>query len=148
MTREYKPSPEQMDPTELVSRKTRPITPEEKEEPQQHSPSSVQNLRICKSPSERDRDRDTIREREKDKEKEEKRPSSVENVPSSDCGASDMTIHHSNSLAATCSSVIPPGICRKLSSPLNSEPLPGPSNLPPVQQVPLVSYMFVILSIV
>nr|XP_023019928.1 zinc finger and SCAN domain-containing protein 12-like [Leptinotarsa decemlineata] len=139
MTREYKPLPEQLEPKELTTR--RAVTPDEMEE-SQHSPSSVQNLRICKSPLERDRDRDRDRERdrERDKVKDEKRSPSVENTPlpaSSDCGASDMTIHNSNNLAATCSSISQPPICSRLPSPLNCEPLPGPSNLPPVQQVPL-----------
>lgn len=168
MTREYKPFSEQMEPTELVNRRiahqTRTISPDDNEDTQPHSPASVQNLRVCKSPLERDRERenrdrdrerdsrdrerdnrDRDRDRDRDKiVKEEKRPCSVENVTppvSSDCGASDMTIHNSNNLTATCSSVNPTtsSICSRLSSPLNCEPLPGPSNLPPVQQVPLVS---------
>lgn len=176
MTREYKTFSEQMEPTELVSRRIshqpRTLSPEENEDTQPHSPVSVQNLRVCKSPLERDRERDRDRDlrdrdnrerdlrdrenrerdnRDRDRDidrdkvlKEEKRPCSVENVTppaSSDCGASDMTIHNSNNLTATCSSINPTtsSICSRLSSPLNCEPLPGPSNLPPVQQVPLVS---------
>lgn len=176
MTREYKSFSEQMEPTELVNRRSshqsRTFTPEENEDTQHHSPSSVQNLRVCKSPLERDRerdrerdnrerdqrerenrekdnrDRDRDRDRDVDREikvlKEEKRSGSVENITppaSSDCGASDMTIHNSNNLTATCSSNNPTtsSICSRLPSPLNCEPLPGPSNLPPVQQVPLVS---------
>lgn len=142
MTRDYKSEPEQTEPKELVSRRTgsqlsRPLSPNESDQ-MQNSPSSVQNLRVCKSPTERDRERN--REREKDK--EGKRPSSVENVSppiSSDCGVSDI-IHTSNNMTTTCSLVNPPIICSRLPSPLNCDALPGPSNMPPVQQVPLVYF--------
>ncbi|XP_057662684.1 zinc finger and BTB domain-containing protein 17-like isoform X1 [Diorhabda carinulata] len=148
MTREYKPLPEQTEPKELTtkrSQQSRPITPDELED-SQNSQSSVQNLRICRSPSERDRERD--REREKDNrdrdrevEKEEKlSPLGESNSQpiSNDFGANDMSIHNSNNLVATCSSISLPGpLCNRLSPSINCEPLPGPSNLPPVQQVPL-----------
>lgn len=187
MTREYKTFSEQMEPTELVNRRIshqpRNLSPVESEDTQPHSPASIQNLRLCKSPLERDRERDherdlrerenrerenrdrdnrerDIKDRDRDRDsdrekvlKEEVRPCSVENVTppvSSDCGASDMTIHNSNNLTATCSSINPAtsSICSRLSSPLNCEPLPGPSNLPPVQQVPLVSILACYLIIV
>lgn len=142
MTREYKQEPEQTEPTELVGRK-----PQNQQQQQQQSPRSpsveenerlqssqsppVQNLRICRSPIE---DSDI------------KRSPSVENTRNvaspitSDCGPSDMSIHsNSNNMVASCSGMNAPIVCTRLSSPLSSEPLAGPSNLPPVQQVPLVS---------
>lgn len=143
--RDYKPEPpEQIEPEELVGRRTLPTTtpqlpPQQQQQlrppssppddnietERENSPaSSVKNLRVCKSPP-TERDKDCI-----------KRPSSVENASptpaQSECGASDMSIHNnSNNLVA-------PVICNRLPSPLNCEPVPGPSNMPPVQQVPLV----------
>lgn len=155
--------PQQQQPQALVqqprpsSAPRPPPSPDEIEA--QDSPSSVQNLRVCRSPLpalppsssssllERDRDRDRSMLLERGDSRESiRRPSSVEDVSppvSSDCGASDMSIHNnSNSMVGGgggCSTTPinnPAPICSRLPSP-NCEPLPGPSNMPPVQQVPL-----------
>ncbi|KAJ3641189.1 hypothetical protein Zmor_027704 [Zophobas morio] len=131
MTREYKHTePEQTEPTELIRRPPGSRSPSVDENDRLQPPPSppVQNLRVCRSPMEQDDD---------------KRPPSPENTHgssplTSDCGPSDMTIHsNSNNMAAPCPGINAPIICStRLPSPI-SEPLPGPSNMPPVQQVPL-----------
>ncbi|CAH0553880.1 unnamed protein product [Brassicogethes aeneus] len=163
MTRDYKQEPEQTEPKELVGRRPassglqpvhnqlpRPATPLEDMDGGQNSPaSSVQNLRVCKSPSERERERDRDRDSLSGK-----RPPSAEDTSSAECGPSDLVIHNNSttvSVTGTGSGSVclpqPPlrtevsnptaVICHRPSSPLNCEPLPGPSNMPPVQQVPL-----------
>ncbi|RZB40347.1 BTB and/or BASP1 domain containing protein [Asbolus verrucosus] len=146
MTREYKQEPEQTEPTELVGRRQPAPQPQHQAQRQpsrspsvdenerlQASQSPVQNLRVCRSPPEQ--------------EGEPKRPPSPENTRNiaspvaADCGPSDMSIHsNSNNMVASCSTMNAPIICTRLPSPLGGEPLPGPSNMPPVQQVPLVSF--------
>ncbi|CAH1155253.1 unnamed protein product [Phaedon cochleariae] len=137
MTREYKPSPEQLEPKELVTRRShnqsRPITPEDLPEKPQHSPTApLQNWRLCKSPADKDT-RDKDEERERDKEKEDKQMPPVALDGASECAG----VLNSNHLAAACSALGQPAIYSRLASPLDCPSLPGPSNLPPVQQVPL-----------
>ncbi|KAF5294293.1 hypothetical protein FQA39_LY13437 [Lamprigera yunnana] len=109
-SRDYKQDAqsEQVEPSELVNKEST----EEPERPQT-SP------RTCKSP-ERSNSRELVRS----------------GTPTEDCGPNDMSLHSTNSLV-TCSALPGSTICSRLSSPLNCEPLPGPSGLPPVQQVPL-----------
>lgn len=134
--------PEQTEPTELVSKRP---PQEDIREQQQHvaatastgtvaattttppptqqpPPSSQTTPKVCKSPPERS-------------------PPSIEPVrsdtPIDECGPSDMSIHN-NSNVSSCSAALA-AVCNRISSPINNEPLPGPSNMPPVQQVPLVS---------
>lgn len=119
-SRDYKQEAplEQTEPTELVNK--RPL--EERERDVVHSPQQ----RLCRSPVER--------------------PPSVENVrpggdsPGEECGPSDMRLHSNGNSVSTCSNVVPAAaLCSsRIPSPINSEPVPGPSNMPPVQQVPLV----------
>lgn len=78
-----------------------------------------QNLSVCRSPI-------------KVEEIGEKRTTTPERVNVETPPPSDMTMHNSMGTAMN-----PPIICTRLPSPI-AEPLPGPSNLPPVQQVPLV----------
>lgn len=110
-SRDYKQDAqsEQTEPTELVNK-------ESTEEPEtvQTSP------RICRTP-----ERPTSRE------------AARSSSPAEDSGPNDMSLHSTNNLV-TCSALPGSTICSRLSSPLNCEPLPGPSGLPPVQQVPLV----------
>lgn len=117
-SRDYKQEAEteQTEPTELVNKR-----PTEEPEHTQTSP------RLCRSP-ERPTSREALR--------------SV--TPVEDCGPSDMSLH-SNSNPITCSALPGSSICSRLPSPLNNEPLPGPSGLPPVQQVPLVSHSISLL---
>lgn len=65
------------------------------------------------------------------------------------CGANDLSINNNNSTVTSClTSALPGGLgvssalCPRLPSPHGGEPVAGPSGLPPVQQVPLVSYIF------
>ncbi|XP_044262729.1 zinc finger protein 354A-like [Tribolium madens] len=133
MTREYKHTePEQTEPTELTRRPAShspSVDENDRLHPSSQSP-PVQNLRVCRSPIDH-------------QENEAKRPSSPENTRNvsspvtSDCGPSDMSIHsNSNNMVAACPGMNAPIICTRLPSPI-TEPLPGPSNMPPVQQVPL-----------
>lgn len=63
------------------------------------------------------------------------------------CGANDLSLNNNNSTLTSCmTSALPGGllgtspvICPRLPSPHGGEPVAGPSGLPPVQQVPLVS---------
>lgn len=109
--------PEQTEPTELVNKRT-PIIEERENVPTSSPP------RVSRTPE---------------------RPSSAEPArpesPSDDCRPSDMTIYNNNSNVSSCTPRVPPlpTGCNRLPSPINSEPLPGPSNMPPVQQVPLVN---------
>lgn len=130
--------PEQLEPTELVNKRPSALLQEDsisREQQQRLSatppPTSV--VKMCKSP--------------------ERSPSSIEparsDTPmSEDCRPSDMTLMstgaHNNgnscpALTGAAGSTGSSSVCNRISSPINSEPLPGPSNMPPVQQVPLVS---------
>lgn len=83
---------------------------------------------------ERDRERERERERDRDRDREHDRRSRSDSPPGGGCpGPTDMS---ASGLAlcqgsTTCSS--------RAASPHSSETFPGPSCLPPVQQVPLVS---------
>ncbi|XP_031332306.1 zinc finger protein 135-like isoform X1 [Photinus pyralis] len=111
-SRDYKQDSqnEQTEPTELVNKESTNEEQERAETPP----------RICRTP-ERPASREPLR--------------STPPTPE-DCGRNDMTLHSTNNLV-TCSSVPGSTICSRISSPLNCEPVPGPSGLPPVQQVPL-----------
>lgn len=115
-SRDYKQEAEseQTEPTELVNK--RPV------EEQDHTQTPP---RICRSP-ERPTSREPLRS----------------GTPAEDCGPSDMSLHSNSNPVTSCSALPGSSICSRLPSPLNSEPLPGPSGLPPVQQVPLVSLLF------
>ncbi|KRT85090.1 BTB domain-containing protein [Oryctes borbonicus] len=146
--------PEQMEPTELVSKRaplatttagvtsgtastTATTTSEEQQQRLSASstpPPSSAVVRMCGRTPERS-------------------PSSIEaarsDTPmSEECRPSDMSLmaggggggHNGNS-ATSCSALGGGGgsstASNRISSPINNEPLPGPSNMPPVQQVPL-----------
>lgn len=115
-SRDYKQEaePEQTEPTELVNK--RPSDSERTE----HGPTPP---RPCRTP-ERTSPMETPRS----------------TTPADECRPSDMSMHNSNNTVTSGSSLgAPPTSCNRIPSPLNNEPLPGPSNMPPVQQVPLVS---------
>lgn len=112
-SRDYKQEaePEQTEPTELVNK--RPT------EDREHIPTPP---RLCRSP-ERSSPLETPRS----------------NTPAEECRPSDMSVHNNSNTVTSCSSLgAAPSTCNRIPSPLNSEPLPGPSNMPPIQQVPLV----------
>jgi hypothetical protein len=136
MTRDYKQEPEQTEPTELTRRQpSRSPSLDGVDRLQPSPPPPPQNLRVCRTPP--------------DLEGEPKRPPSAENARSSppppavERGPSDMTVH-SNTNNMACSGMGAPIVCTRLPSPIG-EPLPGPSNMPPVQQVPLVSTNYIYL---
>ncbi|GJQ84355.1 putative nuclear pore complex protein [Trypoxylus dichotomus] len=144
--------PEQMEPTELVSKRMTTTTTattttttgvttiaEEQQQQQQQQqrlsssstpPPSSAVVRTCGRTPERS-------------------PSSIEaarsDTPmSEDCRPSDMSLMtggHNGNNATTCSALGGGGgsssTCNRISSPISNEPLPGPSSMPPVQQVPL-----------
>lgn len=117
-SRDYKQEaePEQTEPTELVSKRPAP-------EDRERGPTPP--TRVCRTP-----------ERASPPAQESARVAS----PVDECRPSDMSMHNSNN-AVTSGSVLgvpPPSACNRIPSPLGNEPLPGPSNMPPVQQVPLV----------
>lgn len=132
-SRDYKQEeePEQTEPTELVNKRPAYVSGGEERDRASTPPQSAATVpqRLCRSPD---------------------RPPSTETVrpdsPAEDCKPSDMSIHNSsNNTISSCSSIPPVSGCssNRLSSssspPVKNEPQPGPSNLPPVQQVPLVS---------
>ena len=110
----HDPEPEQIEPTELVNRRT--------EERREHVPTPPEMT--SRSPEPRSSPADPTRA-----------PTPLEEE---DCKPSDMSMHNNNTTTTTTTTTP----CNRLSSPMRNEPLPGPSNMPPVQQVPLVSTMF------
>ncbi|XP_060523987.1 protein bric-a-brac 1-like isoform X2 [Cylas formicarius] len=116
MTREYKPEPpEQTEPEELVSRRPAPPSPDASE-PTQTRDSPIVPTPPCKSP-------DRIMTE----------PAALKRAPSENGSPEPPGNNFGPPLPITHQQ---PVICRS-SSPPNCEPLPGPSNMPPVQQVPL-----------
>lgn len=109
--------PEQTEPTELVSK--RPLPSQQQDEREHHI--STPPPKMCKTPPERSPSIEPARA----------------DTPIEECRPSDMSIHNNGNNVSSCSAL--GAACNRISSPINSEPLPGPSNMPPVQQVPLVS---------
>ncbi|XP_017786532.1 PREDICTED: zinc finger and BTB domain-containing protein 49-like [Nicrophorus vespilloides] len=160
-TRDYKqePEPEQIEPTELVNKRP----PQQQQQPppqpqsqpqqlQQQQQQQQQQLLLQQQPQpppppilEEREVREHIPTPPRLSRTPPERPASVEPVrttdsPSDDCGPSDMTLHNNGNAVSSCSTTTlggTPTACNRLPSPINSEPLPGPSNMPPVQQVPL-----------
>nr|CAH7759547.1 unnamed protein product [Callosobruchus chinensis] len=182
-------SPDDMeeDEEEPLPLPPRPISQPASSQP--HSP--PQNLRVCKSPpSSMDEDsggggggggppRQDVNNTspppaahhlQKKQEEESSCPGVVTSIPppplgTSDCGASDMSMHSNSVLNVAATSVVNPlppsqlqlhqavsalatslssssaasSCSNRLPSPMNCDPVPvpGPSNMPPVQQVPL-----------
>lgn len=66
------------------------------------------------------------------------------------CGANDLSINNNSTATSCLTSALPGGLlsttslCPRLPSPHGTEPVAGPSGLPPVQQVPLVSFHLII----
>lgn len=144
---------EQTEPTELVNKR---LTV--KEESSSGDTPPLRNTNSCTSPA------PLALRRRSDPQQIDERPLSTETCrpdsPESEmastqtsCGPSDMSLNNNtisnnnnNSTATSCSALpggllgTAPTICSRLPSPHSSEPIAGPSGMPPVQQVPLVSY--------
>lgn len=76
-------------------------------------------------------------------------PDSELNSAQTSCGANDMSLNNNSTVTSCLVSALPGGLlsatsslCPRLPSPHGAEPVAGPSGLPPVQQVPLVSYSY------
>ncbi|XP_071055551.1 zinc finger protein 284-like [Onthophagus taurus] len=165
-TRDYDkggvPEPEQLEPTELVNKRvmmteessssSRPDRPDRSERIDRiERLDRMERIERISERMERISDRLESSNREQQiqtppakipKNSSPERPESVEGdrseSPAEECRPSDMSMHNNgNNVSCTTTSATVGTPCNRIPSPINSEPLPGPSNLPPVQQVPL-----------
>lgn len=137
---------EQTEPTELVTKRLAGSTREDSEL------TTVQTS-SCDSPE------PLPLHKKKDLEVND-RPASAENMqpdsPDSElasvqtsCGANDLSMSNNSTVTSCLTAALPGGlgVCPRLPSPHASEPIAGPSGLPPVQQVPLVSHSYLIICV-
>lgn len=145
---------EQTEPTELVNKRLKEDTNSTANESPPPAPLSLRRRSDPQQKTENDsRPHST----------ESIRPDSPESennsTPHTSCGPSDMSMNSStnnnnnntissnnNATVTSCSATLPGGligtapVCSRLPSPHSTEPVAGPSGMPPIQQVPLVSY--------
>lgn len=135
---------EQTEATELVTKRL-------------EDSSDVTPTQTCDSPEEplslqKKKDGEGV-ERERERERRESVETMQPDSPDSElgssvqtnCGANDLSMNNNSTVTSCLTAALPGGLgissalCPRLPSPQSGEPVAGPSGLPPVQQVPLVS---------